>query len=64
MGRAPTHAQLRATEEMALIVEDIAGAPGDEHRGVEFWVAVARKICKKHGCRSLALKEEDQSGTV
>lgn len=50
----PTTQQASAEQELALIIDDIAGTPGAEHRGVEFWVAVAQKLCKKHGCKNLS----------
>ena len=43
-----------AAADMAAVVTAIAGAPGVEHRGVEFWVAVARNVCARHGVASLA----------
>ena len=48
-----TARQAAAQRDMALIVAAVAGAPGAQHRGAEFWVTVARNVCARHGCRTL-----------
>ena len=48
-----TARQVAAQRDMALVAELLRGAPGEAHRGVEFWTIVARNVCARHGVRTL-----------